>query len=317
MPATHMRRVQLGQQSAFTTPVTATSLLRGVTDGSVQIQHSDSVVQELGRNVSTLPVISQRYGEGEIELATTYEDILYALFGLFGPVAPSGNPPARVFNGPVSSFAAPQIYTVEYGTSGAEYRMVGAIIRDWTLRYEANANVTETWGLIGRNVQANGMASPTLRTVHPVLSRHATFYVDALGTPHGTTAIAGTAISFEMTIETNRHLKMFEDSNPLGWGEGRWNATMTIVAEFNAIAKAWVDALINSNVARNIRAEFIETANTREIQIDFVGMLTNAVELFSDRDGNMTVELEFSAIVGAPLSNWFSARVVNGVATLP
>jgi hypothetical protein len=287
-----------------------------VTGGSVTLNHNDAVVEELGRSVSDLVVVSQRHAEGEIELQTTYEDILYGLFGLFGPVAPSGG--SRTFNAPITAYAAPQIYTMEYGTTGAEYRVVGSIIREWTLRYEANAGVTESWSFIGRSVQATAMTGslPT-RIVTPVLSRHASWFVDPTGTAHGTTAIPGTVIEAELSINTNRHLKMFEGAQPLDWGEGRWEAQLTITAEFNSTAKAWVDALMTNRIARNIRAEFVEIANTRELRIDFVGLLSEPVELFGDRDGNMTVELTFKALVAGPLNNWLQIRTINGIATLP
>jgi len=316
MPATHLRRVQLGQQSTFSTPVAATSILRGVKDGSVTINHNDAVVEELGRSVSDLVVFSQRHAEGEIELQTTYEDILYGLFGLFGPVAPSGG--ARVFSAPVVSYATPQIYTIEYGAPGAEYRVVGGIIREWTLRYEANAGVTESWAFIGSAVQANALTGslPT-RIVTPVLSRHASWFVDNVGTAHGTTQIPGTVIEAELSINTNRHLKMFEGSQPLDWGEGRWEAQLSITAEFNATAKAWVDALLSDRVARNIRVNFVETAGSRELRIDFVGLIAEAPDLFGDRDGNMTVEVTFKALVASPLNNWLQIRTINGVGTLP
>jgi len=316
MPATHLRRVQLGQQTTFSTPVAATSILRGVTDGSVTLNHNDAVVEELGRSVSDLVVVSQRHAEGEIELQTTYEDILYGLFGLFGPVAPSGG--SRTFNAPITAYAAPQIYTMEYGTTGAEYRVVGGIIREWTLRYEANAGVTENWAFIGRSVQANALTGslPT-RVVTPVVSTHASWFMDNIGTAHGTTQIPGTVIEAELSINTNRHLKMFEGSQPITWGEGRWEAQLTLTAEFNATAKAWVDALLTDRVARNIRANFVESANTRELRVDFVGLIGEPVELFGDRDGNMTVELTFKALVAGPLNNWLQIRTINGVATLP
>jgi len=316
MPAMHLRRVQLGQQTAFATPVAATSILRGVKDGSVTINHNDMVVEELGRSVSDLVVVSQRHAEGEIELQCTYEDVLYGLFGLFGPVAPSGG--ARTFNAPVTTYSAPQIYTMEYGAPGAEYRVVGGILREWSLNYEANAGVTESWSFIGRSIQANALTGslPT-RVVTPVLSRHASWFMDPIGTAHGTTPIPGTVIEAELTINTNRHLKMFEGSQPLDWGEGRREAQLTLTAEFNATAKAWVDALLTDRVARNIRVNFVETANTRELRIDFVGLIAEPIELFSDRDGNMTVEMTFKALVAGPLNNWLQIRVVNGVATLP
>jgi len=316
MPATHLRRVQLGQQTAFATPVAATSILRGVKDGSVTINHNDAVVEELGRSVSDLAVFSQRHAEGELELQCTYEDILYGLFGLFGPVAPSGG--ARTFNAPITAYASPRIYTIEYGTAGAEYRVIGGLLREWTLRYEANAGVTESWSFIGRSVQANALTGslPT-RVVTPVVSTHAVWFMDNIGTAHGTTPIPETIIQAELSINTNRHLKMFEGSQPITWGEGRWEAQLTLTAEFNATTKTWVDGLLLNPVARNFRVNFVETANTRELRIDFVGLLSEPVELFGDRDGNMTAELTFKAFVAAPLNNWLQIRVVNGVATLP
>ena len=316
MPATHLRRVQLGQQTAFATPVAATSILRGVKDGSVTINHDDAVVEELGRSVSDLVVVSQRHAEGEIELQTTYEDILYGLFGLFGPVAPSGG--SRIFSAPVVNYSAPQIYTIEYGTPGAEYRVVGGIIKEWTLHYEANAGVTERWTFIGQSVQASTLTSslPT-RVVRPVLSRHASWYIDAVGTAHGTTQVPGTVIEAELSINTNRHLKMFEGSQPITWGEGRWEAQLSITAEFNATAKALVDALLTNQVARNFSVKFIETPNVREIGIWFTGLIADSIELFGDRDGNMIVDLTFDALAGPPTNNWLTIGIINGVAALP
>jgi hypothetical protein len=316
MPATHLRRVQLGQQTAFATPVAATSILRGVTDVSVTLNHNDMVVEELGRSVSDLVVVSQRHAEGELELQTTYEDVLYGLFGLFGPVAPSGG--ARTFNAPVTSYAPPRIYTIEYGAPGAEYRVVGGILKEWTLRYEANAGVTESWSFIGRSVQANALTGslPT-RVVTPVLSRHASWFVDFINTQHGTTQVPGTVIEAEWNINTNRHLKMFEGSQPLDWGEGRWEAQLRMVVELNISGKSWADNLLTNYSAYNIRANFVETANVRELRIDFVGMNGEPIEYFGDRDGNMTVELTFKALVAGPLNNWLQIRTINGVATLP
>jgi len=316
MPATHLRRVQLGQQTAFATPVAATSILRGVKDGSVTINHNDAVVEELGRSVSDLIIFSQRHAEGELELQTTYEDILYGLFGLFGPVAPSGG--SRTFNAPITAYASPRIYTIEYGTPGAEYRVVGGILREWTLRYEANAGVTESWSFIGRSVQVNALTGslPT-RVVTPVVSTHASWFMDNIGTAHGTTPIPETIIQAELSINTNRHLKMFEGAHPITWGEGRWEAQLTLTAEFNATSKTWVDGLLTNPIARNFRVNFVETPGTRELRIDFVGLLAEPIELFGDRDGNMTAELTFKALVAGPLNNWLQIRVINGVTTLP
>jgi hypothetical protein len=61
----------------------------------------------------------------------------------------------------------------------------------------------------------------------------------------------------------------------------------------------------------------VETANARELRIDFVGLVAEPVELFGDREGNMTVELTFNALVAAPLNNWLQIRTINGIATLP
>jgi len=112
-------------------------------------------------------------------------------------------------------------------------------------------------------------------------------------------------------VNSNRHLKQFAASlTPEDWGDGQWTGTLTTVLEFNATGKAFVDALLAPGlVQRMIR--IAATSAPRAATIDFYGTLVNGVELFSDRDGNITVSLEWAGTYNDTDSQWLTIDIVN------
>lgn len=319
MAVYQLRRVQLGQQTTYTTPVAATALLRGVLDAQATLQANDVVPEELGViGPAPMSVLGARSAEMSIEIQATYEDILYGLRGLFGPVTPTGSGPYTwTHNAPVSSAPNAQVYTIEYGMAGAEYRIVGGVISEWTLSASAGEGLRESWSVVGREMQANALTSGLpLRAVNAISAVHGGLWIDPTSNAHGTTQINATLIESELTIATNRHVKHFDAMLPGDWGDGRWEVTLRLMLEWNASSKALVDSLIAGVVERHIRLRWQQSAGL-SLRIDFAGALTSQPEIFGERDGNATVELEFSGLYTSGLANWMQAVVVNGVATLP
>ena len=79
-----------------------------------------------------------------------------------------------------------------------------------------------------------------------------------------------------------------------------------------------MDGLLAGLVQRRIRltGTGVPAAN-RIAVIDFAGTLVDGAELFSDRDGNMTVSLTWNGTYNAQLANWLELKVTNNLATLP
>lgn len=320
MAVYQLRRVQLGKQTAYTTPVAATSLLRGVLDAGATLQAEDLAPEELGLLAApTMSVLQARQAEVTMELQATYQDVLYALFGLFGAVTPTGSAPTFTWTFNAQNTSAPnaQVYTVEYGMAGAEYRAVGAVLSEWTLSSTAGEGLRESWTMTARTLQPQAMTTGLpIRIVDPISAVHGGLWIDATSAAHGTTQFTDCLIESELSISTNRHAKVFDGLYPSSWGDGKWEAKLRLVLEWTAQVKALVDALESGLVARHIRLRWQQSAS-RSLTIDFAGVLTSAPELFGDRDGNATVELEFSALMTSSFAGWLTVAVVNNVSTLP
>jgi hypothetical protein len=123
-------------------------------------------------------------------------------------------------------------------------------------------------------------------------------------------------ISFDLNVSTGRHLKQFAGSlQPTAWGDTQWRGTLTTVVEFEADAKGIVDALVAPGLVQRL-IQIVATSGTHSATIQFAGTLVNGVELFTDRDGNITVSLEWQGTYNDTVSGWFDVDVVNSTATL-
>lgn len=313
-----LRRLQLGKQTTYDTAVAATVLLRGVTDVSAQLLQTDSVIEEVGVvGPSSLGLLGVRHAQATVELQTTYQHVLYGLAGLFGVPTPTGTGPYTwTFAAPNTAVPNAQVYSLEYGMSGAEYRVTGAVIKTWTLSHVAGESVTESWEMIAHSIVPQAMTSLATPTVDAVSAIHAGLWIDDTSTAHGTTQINATLIEAELSVETNRHVKLFESQNPKAWGEGRWETNLRLLLEWNASSKALVDALANGNsVDRHIRLRW-QQSTSRSLTVDFAGRLTSEPELFGDRDGNATVELEFNGLYTSQFGNYLQFEVINDLGSL-
>jgi hypothetical protein len=130
------------------------------------------------------------------------------------------------------------------------------------------------------------------------MGHHGAVYVDAFGGTVGGTAIPSTAWAFEYTLELNRVLKGYIGGLvPGDYAQPRWKAMLKLSLEFNATSKVYLDAILAAAPAlyqRLVRLDFDNTAN-RELRIDLAGTAAKAPEVFSDRDGVSSVDLELNA----------------------
>ncbi len=319
MPSRVLRKVQLGKEVTWGTAVVATAKLAGLSDCTLQVADTVEAIEDVGTVSPTIQVANvEQHGEGSIEVAGTYEDILYFLHGLFGVVTPSGSGPYTwTYNGPHDSLAAPQAFTIEYGTTNASYKMAGGVITTCTISGEAGGfwKIESDW--IGKSIAAATLASLTDRTVEVVRMADTKLYVDIWSGTPGTTELPATLVSFELEINPNRSVGVFAgEAVPGRYTEDRWEGTLTLKLEFTSAVKAYIDALIGPALVQKI-IEIEATSGTKSIKLDFAGTLIDGAELFDDNEGNMAVELKFQGTYNTTFANWVKAVVANSVATLP
>lgn len=328
MPASVLRKVQLAKQAAWgTSNTTASVQLTGVTDVSLSIVPDVYQPQFMGTLAPAVTsALMGQHGEASITQVASYQDLPYYLDGVFGTA--SGSAAANTtyvykYKAALSQVTTAPYYTVQYGSAGAEYTMEGALFTNLTISGEAGGMWEVSADLLGRTVTTQGMTtSLNPRDVDLIRMSDTNIYM----TPWTRSTISGTAlpatlISFEATANPQRHLKMFAGSiNPGAHGDSTWEGQLTTVMEFNATAKAYVDEMIapDTLVQRQIRikAETGSTTKAREATIDFAGTISDAVELFGDRDGNMTVSLVWNGTYNTANTSFLSARVKNELSEL-
>jgi hypothetical protein len=317
MPATVQKVVQIATETTWGTPVAATAKLMGVTDASIQIVDEVEVVAEVGRSgPSARAVQKAQHGTGSLTMAASYEDLAYLADMLFGTAAPgAATTYTRSYAAPTTAGATIPLRTIEYGTSGASYRLEGALLESLTVSGEAGGYWTAQAGFIGEAVATVSLAALSERTVELIRTADTVLTVDAAGGTIGTTAVPATLISFELSVTPGRHLKTFAGSlNPSGYGDSAWEIGLRTTLEFNASAKAYVDAILSGLVERQIRIR--ATSGTKVSTIDFAGVVMDGATLFSDRDGNMTVDLTWAGKYNTQLANSLLMALTAGVQTL-
>lgn len=321
MAVTNLKRVQLGYEGTWGTGVAATALLMGVTESSLEIVDEVYQAEEQGHlapSILTAEVVHA--AAATIGYDLSYEDICFMLDGLFGDCTPTGSDPYTwAYTAPLSAVVVPREYTVEYGMASGEYEMNGAIFNDCTISGDVDGDGVwkASCNLIGQDVVAAAMTSLSRRTVELIRMADTKVYIDAIGGTMGATEVATALISFELSVDPKYHLKTFGGALvAASFGYDRWEGQLTVVAEFTAAVKAFVDALLGpAQVEKQIRIQAL--SGTKQAEIDFAGYLVDGVELFEDRDGNVTVSLTFEGEYNATLANWLKFEIINAVSALP
>ena len=322
MPATGLKKIQLGKQAAWTTGVAATVRLMAVTDASLQVVDELLTPEELGNLSPTVsPVQVAQHIEGSITQQASYQDLVYLCHGVFGTVATS----AAANTTYMWKYAAgaiavnnPFLYTIEFGAPSAEYEVVGGILTGLEISGEAGGVWEVTTEVVGRNAAATTMTTAlAIRNVDLIRMADTVMSVDTWTGTMGATAVPATLISFNCAASPQHHLKTFAGSlTPTGYGMGRWEGELTTVLEYNASAKAYVDALLSAKVQKQIQIKASQGATTtsRSAAIRFAGTLVDGVELFGDRDGNITVELTWRGTYHGTLASFLQMqmRTENG-----
>jgi len=314
------RKLQLGVETTWGTAVTPTVNLRGLQDLQVDVDPQVELLQEVGAFSPTIVRAKTPQVSGSFKQSVSYQHILYPLAMLFGAGTPTGaGPYVWTFNAPYNAPSNPKSFTAKYGFPGqGVYRVSGILASNFTLSGNADEDLTCSVDFIGRTIDTQAaLENLTFPDVDFVSISHGKFYMDNFNATPGTTEILGTLISFELSVSPERHTKRFISSNPQpeAFGENAWTIKMTATFEWNATSKALVDASLSSSLQKQLQIVF-QSGASKKIKITMPAILTDQYTLFSDRDGNATVELNFSAIYDANNSRILEVEVTNDKASL-
>ncbi len=331
MPASVLRTVFLGAEQLNTWGASTkapTVKLMGLTDASLSIVPTVDTPELVGTLApGTVAALAEIHGEGAVEQRASYQDICYWLDGIFGPATASAAANTTYtynYIAPLAASTTPQHYTVGFGTVDAFYRLNGGIVNNLNIGIEAGQVWTMSVDLLGYAVGTAAASTCGDRDVDLIRASDTKVYMDAwTSSTMGSTELPATLISATLTVNPGRHLKQFVGSiHPAAYGENRWEGTLNTVLEFNSSAKAIVDALVApALVQRQIRLQATQgvASAKRVCTLDFAGTLVDAVELFGDRDGNMTVSLTWNGTTNTKWTtdSWCKFKVTNNLSTLP
>lgn len=318
-------QVQTGKETTWSTPVAATAKMMGVEKFEL-----DPVVEtvlfdkELRGSLAPAYIGAVRKVEakGKAEGIVYFEDILYWMEGLFGTVTPTGAGPfVRAYAGPLGTAPTPRPQTIIYGNAADPEVMRGSGIVPIGLKIEGASGMETKFSadLIGAKVDNTGaLAALSDRAVNPVMGDAWSLYMDAVGGTIGTTLIASTAFTFSLEMKANYGLKRYLGSlTPGATRPGDWSVDLKCGLEFNATSKTYVDEILAyaSLPQRQVRLKAL--AGTNILQFDAGVAAKSAPKMFSEKDGVVTVDLEYVGIYNAALGNFLAASSTCGLATLP
>jgi hypothetical protein len=321
--------LQRGLQTAFgTANATATAKLQSV--GSFALT-PELQTRSLSQLRGTLAPAHQTALDMYMSNATfevpdeTFEDINYWFESLFSSAAPSGSGPyVRAYAAPTTAEAAPKFMTLQYGQTGKVWQMNDASIANLTLSGANNTGIQVGGSLIGGKAITGALASLTDRTsLTRITGCQAALAIDAWGTAVGTTAVADSAFSWELTINPNRQYRAYLGScTPTAWNDQPWTGQLRLSLELNDTTDNYIEAILaaaSTILERQIQIQYTnsaEAAALRTLTIQFAGHTLAAPQLFQDRNGVTTYDLVFEGVYNPTMANWLKVETKSGAATL-
>ena len=320
--STHELRVQAGTQADFTTPATPTVILRGIEEMGLRSANNIELLADmsLGLAGSSTAVVRGVGASGGVKGWASYEQLAYWLDNLFGESTPSGaGPYTRAGGAPTTTAPSPRILSLVKGdgTIGA-YQMVGGLLTRFKLRLEPEDALRFDGDLIGNVMQADTLASLSVPTVTPIMASHVdTLYWDAWGGTMGSTALAQCTLRFlELEAVPDRKARACIGSlTKDAYVPGVWEGTLKVGLEFNATTKAEVDAIIGGTLTQK-QFEVNFASGTDALTLQFAGTVNEDLEIFSDDDGVVTVDLSLTRTYHTTFANWFKYSLVNSISAL-
>lgn len=333
--------LQSGAEAAtdsWGTTKAATVKLMGIMDAKFDPQVDVSLFSQLrGSQAPGFETAVAKVGaSASVDGLVSYQDIAYLFDALFGKATAvesvaSTDAWDRSYNAPLSvrdsDLAAPTLSTLIYGdlntapTSSNTFAMNGATLVSMSLSGEDGAPITFSAAFFGKQVIEGALVSLADRAINVAMGDHVSLCIDPSSDAAGTTAVAATAFSFNMNINTNRapvyHLGSLTAS---GYRDAKWAGSLSLSMEVTAVTRAYLSDILAASpspVEKVIRLRIADTTVAEYvIEIDFVGVVASAPTVHDDIDGVSSVSLTLTGKYQLDQAGWLDVLVSNLTQTL-
>lgn len=319
--------IEIGTEVTWGTNVVPTALLQGAQEFGITPLTEVMEFPSLQGLAPAYDVdIVKTGGEATMTGLVLYEDLPFWLDSLIRTVSPTGvGPYVYLYEPELNTCPTRSSYTLVYGDSSDAYALNGSVVSTMTISGSASEALNLDLEFVGKNVVADSLVGISARTVNIATSAETVISMADFGAGWGAVAaIPCTAFDFELEINSNTSLIYAIGSiDACDYFGTRWEGSLSLTLEFPG----------DSDITKNILASYIGTSpslvkkliqiestqGTNVITFDFAGVLAEAPEIFTDNDGVLTLELEFTGLFNTDFTNdnWLNVSVTNGVATLP
>jgi hypothetical protein len=251
----------------------------------------------------------------------TFEDINYWLDSLFSADASPGgtDPYTRAYAAPTTAEATPKFFTFQWGQTNEVWQMQDASVTTLTLSGSNNSGVQVGGSLIGGKVIEGSLQSLSDRSGTRMTGCMAVLAIDAWAGYVGTTAIASSAFSWELSINANRQYRSYLGGcTPSAWNDQKWSGQLRLSLELNTTTDDYLIAILaatNDILERQVEISYTN-GSTGLLQIQFAGHTMSAPQLFQDRNGVMTYDLVLDGVYNSVLGNWLKIDTTSEIDAL-
>lgn len=254
---------------------------------------------------------------GSVEMPLSASEIIeLLLMGINGGVTPTGagTPKLWTFTPGTTLDAA----TIEWYDGARGWDVGGCYVDKLNFKGSANGEAMVSADIFGKNMTiATPTGSLTERVPDFIEGWETKLYLDTFGGTAGTTAVAGTMINWDISIENGLGRKYFADNTIAAGGItiGELEVKATLTFEAAASAAATEFANWDATTKRLARLEFgqnevIDGSDKKFVTLDIPGAW-EAVNLGGDDEGTRTYELGMQYVYDATNAYGLQIRAQN------
>lgn len=254
----------------------------------------------------------------------SFEDINYWLDSMFGAATPGGGGPhTRAYAAPTTAQPTPHFMTLQWGQTNEVWQMQDASVTTLTLSGANNTGVQVGGSLIGGKVIEGALQALSDRTgTSKPTGCMASLAIDAWDGTAGTTTVAASAFSWELTVNANREYRSYlGECTPSAYNDKPWSGQLKLSMELNNTTDDYLIAMLaatNAILQKQVQIKYTtgSAGTLRTFQIQFAGHSMSAPELFQDRNGVMTYDLVLDGVYNPTLANWLKIDTTSNISVL-
>lgn len=216
-----LRQIQLGAESTPGTPVTCTTVWRGMgalEDGLELAEQDIDIGLIVGSDLTYIPKL---YGKLAMDsVLATFEQAPYlfeAGVKKVGTGAADGVGSGKIYDYPIATTAVPtlQTYTVKGGDNAGAEVMEYAVTEQITLEGSGEDAIKMSANWFGRQIATTTFDSVSIPTVEGIIAAKGALFIDAIGGTPGTTQVSNVLLDWKLTIDTGAMAVFTADNEAL------------------------------------------------------------------------------------------------------